>query len=360
VAIQAWYTKTLSKGTELALFGVGRLTIPCRNLGDFYVGGTATVTGLKLGGNQLTINGTANLSSDCGSLFMLTVVISVHALDHRGIEVLPDVWVSVPALDLRVQSLAPGELDIGLVLALGDTGELFANFSLPSGAVTVGVNFRDDTICTFMADLVRAVPGAASEPCDDMRSGELGFAAKALDSIPVRFLTVRFSYDVGMHLIVWLDGMMVGTLKLSIRLIISRVGAAKRFFWLLKFDVPDVIKLPEIFGDARTEMEDVINTGLSMMDTVKSIGFLYTSDRFVTFPQAAAELMPPGLEDMSAGLTLAGGWNKHSTDQGWTKIRNLSFCEGESECPYGYMVVGRPPRAESVCHVTMSTGIHPD
>lgn len=147
------------------------------------------------------------------------------------------------------------------MLALGGSGELFANFSLPSGAVTIGVNFRDNTICTFMADLVTAIPGAAADPCADMRGGPLAFVAAALDSIAVRLLTIRFSYDAGMHLIVWLDGMMIETLELSIGMIISKVGGAKKFFWLLKFDVPDVIKLPKLFGSARSAMEDVINTG---------------------------------------------------------------------------------------------------
>jgi hypothetical protein len=41
-----------------------------------------------------------------------------------------------------------------------------------------------------------------------------------------------------------------------------------------------------------------------MMSTVKSIGFVYTSHKVMTFPAAAAGLLPPGLEDMAAGLTL--------------------------------------------------------
>jgi len=305
LGIQAGYTKTFSRGTELELFGEGTLKLPCTELGDFDIAGTATVTGLNLGGNELVIDGAVTFSSNCGRLFRLTVEISVDALDRRGIEVLPDVWVRIPKLDLRAQSLAKGELDIGVVFALGKTGELFANYSLPSGAVTVGVNFRDDTICQYMKDLVSAIPGVASDPCKEMRSGPLNFVAKALDSIPVRFMTIRFTYDAGMHLIVWLDGMMIGSLDFSVGMIISKVGGQFRFFWLLKFDVPEVIKLPKIFGSARGVMEDVINTGLSMLSVVKSIGFVYTTHKVMTFPRAAAELLPPGLEDMAPGLTLA-------------------------------------------------------
>jgi len=89
---------------------MGRLTIPCTDLGDLYIVGAATVTGLKLGGDELIIDGAVTFSSNCGSLFQLTVVISVDTLDSRGIEVLPDVWVTIPALDLRAQSLAGGSL----------------------------------------------------------------------------------------------------------------------------------------------------------------------------------------------------------------------------------------------------------
>ena len=305
LGIQAGYTKTFSRGTELELSGEGTLKLPCAELGDFYIAGTATVTGVKLGGNELVIDGAVTFSSNCGRLFQLTVEISVDSMDRRGIEVLPDVWVQIPKLDLRAQSLAKGELDIGLCFALGKTGELFVNYSLPSGAVTVGVNFHDDTICQYMKDLVSAIPGVAIDPCKEMRNTPLSFVAKALDSIPVRFMTIRFTYDAGMHLIVWLDGMMIGSLNFSVGMIISKIGGQFRFFWLLKFDVPEVIKLPKIFGPARGVMEDVINTGLSMLSVVKSIGFVYTTHKVMTFPKAAAELLPGGLEDMDAGLTLA-------------------------------------------------------
>jgi hypothetical protein len=48
----------------------------------------------------------------------------------------------------------------------------------------VGVNFRDDTICRFIEDLVGAIPGTLIEdPCEDMRRSSLNFVANALDSI---------------------------------------------------------------------------------------------------------------------------------------------------------------------------------
>ena len=110
LAVQAEYTKTFSRGTELSLFGEGRLNLPCVDLGDFYLRGSADVTGLRLGGNELTINGDVTFSSDCGGLYQLTVMVSVDALDSRGIEVFPDTFIRVPKLDLRVESLAGGLL----------------------------------------------------------------------------------------------------------------------------------------------------------------------------------------------------------------------------------------------------------
>jgi hypothetical protein len=304
LGIEAGYTKTFSRGTELKLFGEGKLTLPCAELGDFYIAGTATVTGLKLGGSELAIDGAVTFSSNCGRLFQLTVVISVERMS-RGIEVLPDVFVKIPNLDLRVQSLAKGELDIGLFFPLGKTGELFVNYSMPSGAVTVGVNFYDDTICQYMKDLVSAIPGVAEDPCEEMRKGPLSFVAKALDSIPVRFMTIRFTFEAGIHLIVWLDGMMIGSLDFSVGMIISKVGGEFKFFWILKFDVPEVIKLPEIFGAARGVMEDVINTGLSMLSVVKAIGFVYTTHKVMTFPKVGRCRLTVSKPELRARLVSA-------------------------------------------------------
>jgi hypothetical protein len=106
IRVMTW----LAISTSARPYSMGRLTIPCTDLGDLYIVGAATVTGLKLGGDELIIDGAVTFSSNCGSLFQLTVVISVDTLDSRGIEVLPDVWVTIPALDLRAQSLAGGSL----------------------------------------------------------------------------------------------------------------------------------------------------------------------------------------------------------------------------------------------------------
>jgi hypothetical protein len=85
-------------------------------------------------------------------------------------------------------------------------------------------------------------------------------------------MTVRFSYeDSVMHLVVWLDGIKIETLEFSIGVIISSTG---KFFWLLKFDVPEVIKLPKIFGDVEL-LEETINWGLNKLSpVVKTIGFV--------------------------------------------------------------------------------------
>ena len=73
--IQTRYTNTFSRGVELSLIGEGRLTLPCKDLGDIDITrGSATVTGLKLAGNDLTIDGNVTFKSDCGILFQLTVV----------------------------------------------------------------------------------------------------------------------------------------------------------------------------------------------------------------------------------------------------------------------------------------------
>ena len=48
VAINATYVRTFSKGVELNLAANGSLTIPCNTLGDLYISGMASVTGLNL------------------------------------------------------------------------------------------------------------------------------------------------------------------------------------------------------------------------------------------------------------------------------------------------------------------------
>ena len=73
-----------------------------------------------------------------------------------------------------------------IVAQVGDTGELWVEYSLSSTSspVTKGVNFRDGTICDFMADLSSAVTfDFVSDPCKgravqvDPRLTLLGFNA---------------------------------------------------------------------------------------------------------------------------------------------------------------------------------------
>ena len=94
-----------------------------------------------------------------------------------------------------------------------------------------------------------------------MRSGPLSFIAKAMDATSVALLTVRFVYDATSHLIVWVDEMVIEDMVFSIGMIISKDRSGTKFFWLLKFDVPEVMKLPKTFGNQRGLFEDVINTG---------------------------------------------------------------------------------------------------
>ena len=168
VSIDVSYTKKISGNVLLELTGHGMIKFPCEEVGDFAVGGSATVSGLKLFGNVLILHGEATYENNCGPRWRVHIILSIdtlvgrcnlntiktcviesalglrnqstrlklngddllsnfafninmrrYALDPRGMEVFPSIYIKLPKLDLRMQSLSPGQLDIGLQQPLG-------------------------------------------------------------------------------------------------------------------------------------------------------------------------------------------------------------------------------------------------